>query len=140
MPSSVANILQSGQAVPAAVRAYFLETACRSTRAPQPPAVRSGGRLPITCSSSVLNPGCIGRFPRCVVCYGGRLPVAELPFLADRLLSPTTVLIASDDGTRKSFGASRRTTAGLPHGGRNSIAWEVWWGVNGIPVWTAQAA
>lgn len=144
MPSSVANSLQSGQAVPAAVRAYFLENGLPLDAS----ATASGSAGAWSIADNVLQQlfsiqAASASSQECVVCYGGQSFQLQSYRFWQIVYFPAYErwLIVTDDGTRKSFGGVAPNT---PQGHRtaagNSIAWEVWWGANGTPVWTGPSS
>ena len=50
-------------------------------------------------------------------------------------------LIVTDDGIRKSFGGGvGKSPKGYATSTANSVAWQVWWTLKGIPAWTGPSS
>lgn len=143
MPARIAKTLNPGQ-VPAAMLALFLQTGL-----PMDPGTQvSGSDGAWTLSDGVLQQIFLIQ-PSATddtlanVYYGGQAfqllnysfwHIVYFP-LYERWL------IVTDDGTRKSFGGLAASVT-APTGQKfntstgNSIAWQVWWALNGVPAWT----
>jgi large repetitive protein len=142
--ATIANTLQNGQPVAQQVRALFLQHGLPL----DPGATASGAAGAWILSDDVLQQlFSIQTSPSdsslCDVCYGGQSFQLQNYRFWQIVYFPTYErwLIVTDDGIRKSFGGmSPKTTEGYCTSNGNSIAWEVWWAVNGIPVWTGPSS
>ncbi|HJZ80422.1 MAG TPA: hypothetical protein VKD91_08750, partial [Pyrinomonadaceae bacterium] len=144
IPATIANTLQNGQPVAQQVRALFLQNGL-----PMDPGTTANGAAGAwTLSDGVLQQlfsiqTSPGDSSLCDVCYGGQSFQLQNYHFWQIVYFPTYErwLIVTDDGIRKSFGGmSPKTTEGYCTSNGNSIAWEVWWAVNGVPVWAGPSS
>ena len=79
----------------------------------------------------------------CKVCYGGQAFQLRNYSFWHIVYFPMYErwLIVTDDGIRKSFGGGvGKTPNGFATSAGNSIAWQVWWTLKGIPAWTGPSS
>jgi hypothetical protein len=144
MPSSVASGLQASQPLPQTVREQFLQNGLPL----DPSAAVSGSVGAWTLDDSVMQQvltiqTSATNSSESKVCYGGQsfqlqnYHFWQIVYFAEY----ERWLIVTDDGIRKSFGGvSANTPQGYRTATGNSIAWQVWWQVNGIPFWTGPSS
>lgn len=140
IPIAVAGGLVAGRPVTAGLRTCFLENGLTL----DPASVVSGDADAWAVADDVLQqqfsiqPSATDP-ATCSVCFGGQAYQLQSYSFWQIVYFPAYErwLVVTDDGLRKSFGGAGPNTAqGYRTAAGNSIAWGVWWGAGGAPVWS----